>query len=96
MVPLPTELDPALEVPDPLCEASEPELAPELEPDPDPEPDRDPERDPELVPELELAPLSIPAWEALDEEPPQLARTLAAIRATYGEVRVNLFAIRGV
>jgi hypothetical protein len=90
---LPAELPPSLEVPEPLSEVSEPELDPDPEPDPESEPDPEPELDPESEPELEPAPLSTPSWEALEEEPPQPARTAAAIRTTYGEVGVNLFAI---
>jgi len=74
------ELEPAPLVPEGLSEVSEPEL----DPDPEPEPE------PDLEPEPELAPLSTPSWEALEEEPPQPAKTAATIRATYGEVRVNL------
>src|SRR5580700_4821230 len=85
IVPLPTELPPSLEVPESLSEASEPELDPDPEPDPEPEPEPEPELDP--------APLSTPLWEALEEEPPQPARTAAATRTTYGDVRVNLFAM---
>jgi len=90
---VPTELPASPEVPEPLSEASEPELdpAPELDPESEPNPESEPKL--ELEPELEPAPLSIPSWEALDEELPQPARTAAAVRTTYGEVRVNLFAM---
>jgi hypothetical protein len=70
---------------EPLSEVSEPELDPDPDPEPEPEPD--------LEPEPELAPLSTPSWEAVEEEPPQPAKTTATIRATYGEVRFNLFAM---